>query len=543
MALTPTIAQTENRVRNLATSGMAGGQKEAVVRYFQNKLAQLTMQGAVGTDEYLVVAGELQAIKDADAKAQMAPPNARSVISDLLPAPLTPTPPMMPQGMPQGVAQGMPQGVAPENAGGLAAMEAPNMESIDMAGGGLVAFADGGEIPRYQNQGLVQAGGGPSLTDVLRTLTMDERRFYQQTGQLPPRAQSMLTGQAPMPAAPTPGMGTAGTGPATVSMAADPNAPAQVPLPENMRFYPGIPPLIDGKAANVAPRPTLDPKAGIEAILAQAERGEGPNVSRPGGIRTDIPLPGREPAGKDEGKKEEGGPGGLADIAKAKGMDYNAAYEQAETMLGKKLAALGDPLADIKEELKNASGERKKQLEQNAWLRFSEFGFGFASGDKEAAVKAIKGFGDDLREKEKLSREDRRLLTDIKRLEAADKRGNVIKTADYAFDILKNADANQRADLQMRTQLQIANIGKTTASLDRASQRDLTRANNALEQARKIVEAGIGAALSPEQKEAKISELAASIYQRSKSLESGEAGTGTPSYASAAAAELARRGK
>jgi hypothetical protein len=521
MSIRPNIVQTENRMRGIPDAAL------------QQMLVQMTQTGQVGTPEYLMAAGEMQARKDLRAKANVPQANPQPVIADLLTAGAMPPPPMMPQG----VAQGMPQGVAPEDAGGLAAMEAPNMESIDMAGGGLVAFADGGEIPRYQNQGLVQAGGGPSLTDVLRTLTMDERRFYQQTGQLPPRAQSMLTGQAPMPAAPTPGMGTAGTGPATVSMAADPNAPAQVPLPENMRFYPGTAGLIQGpQAARQLP-------SGIEAILAQAERGEGPNVSRPGGIRTDIPLPGKEPAGKDEGKKEEGGPGGLADIAKAKGMDYNAAYEQAETMLGKKLAALGDPLADIKEELKNASGERKKQLEQNAWLRFSEFGFGFASGDKEAAVKAIKGFGDDLREKEKLTREDRRLLTDIKRLEAADKRGNVIKTADYAFDILKNADANQRADLQMRTQLQVANIGKSTASLDRAAQRDATRANNALEQARKIVETGIGAALSPEQKEAKINELAVSIYQRMKGLESGEAGTGTPSYASAAAAELARRGK
>lgn len=38
---------------------------------------------------------------------------------------------------------------------GLAALPAPNMDSIDMAAGGIVAFDEGGEVPRYQNRGLV----------------------------------------------------------------------------------------------------------------------------------------------------------------------------------------------------------------------------------------------------------------------------------------------------------------------------------------------------------------------------------------------------
>lgn len=142
MSLTPSMAQTDSRVRDLTTSAVAGGQKDQLLTYLQNKIVQLTTQGNVGSPEYIIIAGQIQALKNADAKAQMAPPNERSVISDLLPAPLTP------QAAPQ-VAP------APEDAGGIAAMDAPNMETIDMMSGGLVAFGDGGEVPRYQNQGFV----------------------------------------------------------------------------------------------------------------------------------------------------------------------------------------------------------------------------------------------------------------------------------------------------------------------------------------------------------------------------------------------------
>lgn len=43
--------------------------------------------------------------------------------------------------------------------GGIAALPAPNMESVDMAGGGIIAFEQGGDVPRFQNTGLVD----PSL--------------------------------------------------------------------------------------------------------------------------------------------------------------------------------------------------------------------------------------------------------------------------------------------------------------------------------------------------------------------------------------------
>jgi len=60
--------------------------------------------------------------------------------------------------------------------------QAPIQFAPEMAGGGIVAFEDGGEVPRYQNQGLV---------DVMAQMTEDEQALYQQTGQLPMRLQTL----------------------------------------------------------------------------------------------------------------------------------------------------------------------------------------------------------------------------------------------------------------------------------------------------------------------------------------------------------------
>jgi hypothetical protein len=58
---------------------------------------------------------------------------------------------------------------------GLAAIPAPNMESMDMAGGGIIAFEDGGEVPRFQDAGLVDPLAYLSGQDVLGR-GMDEAR-------------------------------------------------------------------------------------------------------------------------------------------------------------------------------------------------------------------------------------------------------------------------------------------------------------------------------------------------------------------------------
>jgi hypothetical protein len=341
----------------------------------------------------------------------------------------------------------------------------------------MVAFDDGGSVARFD------VGGGVSLTDVLRTLNMDERRSYQQTGRLPPRAQAMLTGQAPMPAAPTPGMGTAGTGPATVTMAADPNAPALGPLPEGMRFYPGIPPLVKGKAASVTPvatsTATPDAKTGIEAILAQAERGEGPNVHSPAGISTAIPLPGQEDKVKKDGAVDLGKKD-LSSAALSETALMDKAKAQAQEMLGGLPAV--SAFDDIKAEMRKASDERKSELKNTAYMRLAEFGLGMAAGTSpyfaanvgKAGIEALKGYADDLRQKKKLDADDRKILTDIKRMERADERDNVIKTAEIGTRIFSEMSANQRSQLSLEVQERVAKKNLAGQQMEREAARDQT---------------------------------------------------------------------
>jgi hypothetical protein len=403
--------------------------------------------------------------------------------------------PQMPQQMPPEMQQQMPQiAMLPENAGGVAALPAPNMDNMEpytAAAGGMVAFDDGGSVARFD------VGGGVSLTDVLRTLNMDERRSYQQTGRLPPRAQAMLTGQAPMPAAPTPGMGTAGTGPATVTMAADPNAPALGPLPEGMRFYPGIPPLVKGKAASVTPvatsTATPDAKTGIEAILAQAERGEGPNVHSPAGISTAIPLPGQEDKVKKDGAVDLGKKD-LSSAALSETALMDKAKAQAQEMLGGLPAV--SAFDDIKAEMRKASDERKSELKNTAYMRLAEFGLGMAAGTSpyfaanvgKAGIEALKGYADDLRQKKKLDADDRKILTDIKRMERADERDNVIKTAEIGTRIFSEMSANQRSQLSLEVQERVSSQSLEQQKLISGDTRDDRLITAASEQAQKIVQ-------------------------------------------------------
>jgi hypothetical protein len=63
-------------------------------------------------------------------------------------------------------------------ASGIGQLPAPNMASMGMAGGGIIAFDDGGEVPRFQNRGLV---GAEDFTDEeLKNLGVVNKNFINQ---------------------------------------------------------------------------------------------------------------------------------------------------------------------------------------------------------------------------------------------------------------------------------------------------------------------------------------------------------------------------
>jgi hypothetical protein len=320
---------------------------------------------------------------------------------------------------------------------GVAALPVPDeMVPNEFAGGGIIAFAN---------------GGGVSLSDVLRTLTMDEAKIYQRTGRLPARAQAMLTGQSPMPAAPTPGMGKAGTGPATISLGG-PDV-AQTPFPSEMSFYPGMGPLIDGQAANV--RSVASPSSDVEAIIAQAERGEGPNVSRPKGI-TPVPR-GLEPAPPSEVALVT--PEGQRLIPK-QGMSIEDFKAQQ-----KAFGITDDVDADLKKQIEALASGSKGDREQAKYMAMLQAGLGIMGGTSPYALqniatgaqKGVAQYASDIKDIKKEERDLMKLRGELARAEDARKRG----------DFKTFQDANDKAR-KLEVDLYQAQSGRMVAEAQQA---------------------------------------------------------------------------
>jgi hypothetical protein len=173
------IVQMENRMKGVPDEAL------------RQMLIQMTQTGAVGTPEYILAAGEIQARKNTRQKAAMGQENKTSVIADLL------TEGAMPP-MPQ---QQMPQQMAQAPARRWCSRTACPSASQEFATGGMVAFSNGGSSATditpfiYQNRAAFDnvdvAGGALSyaspvtpfpLRDVLSKMSLQERMDYQRSG-------------------------------------------------------------------------------------------------------------------------------------------------------------------------------------------------------------------------------------------------------------------------------------------------------------------------------------------------------------------------
>jgi len=425
---------------------MGSGIGDKDLKAMENRLLANAPSKSKELNKLIMVAGELQAREDLREKAAKPKVYDTTLIADLLTGGAMPK---MPPQMLQQVA------MLPENAGGIAAMDAPNMENIaTLAAGGLVAFEDGGPVARYATAGSVQPGaiGMPS--------GMGSAGGFQSAFRGPPDLDELLRRY---------GRNALKLFRSGVGM-----SPSNL-LARSQDLNVGEQQYMDAlRALNTEFGYTQEQLGGLskadviqrvetERRLAEAQKGKGPDVSRPKEI-TYFPQ-GVAPGGVPGGDQTQPG-GGLDTLGKAQGLDMDSAFAKAKSFIGDKLAGLGDPFKDIKDEMKTASEERKADLKNSAFMRLAEFGFGMAAGTSpyalanigKAGVEALKGFGDDLREKKKLDRDDRKMLADIKRLEVADQRDNIIKTADLGLKIIGEMNADQRARLAANTQLRVANI-------------------------------------------------------------------------------------
>jgi len=164
----------------------------------------------------------------------------------------------------------------------------------------------------------------------------------------------------------------------------------------------------------------------VESRIAQAERGEGPDVSRPGGIRQDIPLPERRTA---EAPAQA--------AAQPKGMQpVMSAADQLKRMdeLNKLAGVSEDPDAAIRETIAKQRAESKEAGREANAMALIAAGLGIAGGDSPYALQNLKGaipalqqLGADKKEIRKLDRESDKIEADLARAADARKRGKVEK--------------------------------------------------------------------------------------------------------------------
>lgn len=141
-------------------------------KYSKTQLQKMAQMGLIDTTK-AVMAGMMI---DRISKQNMAPP-ATTVAEDALTPPQAP-----PQAAPQGPPQMGPGGAPPQASAGIAALQSNIPE---MAGGGIVAFADGGDMPRYKDEGLVSRENFPRISSSQqRAMDRSEVRLPALVGEL-----------------------------------------------------------------------------------------------------------------------------------------------------------------------------------------------------------------------------------------------------------------------------------------------------------------------------------------------------------------------
>lgn len=166
------IAQPSQAPKGMSSGNMA--QVMALARKMSDgQLAEVLQGKSLDVPQYVAMTEAMgrKSLRTAmQGQQAMAQANQPSVKQKLL---------MGDQPQMQGIQQGKPQQpvMAAEGGlmyadGGIADLPAPNMESMDMASGGIVAFDQGGEVPRF-NQ------GGNFFTDFRDSLYTPEERRYE----------------------------------------------------------------------------------------------------------------------------------------------------------------------------------------------------------------------------------------------------------------------------------------------------------------------------------------------------------------------------
>jgi len=501
----PNLVQQENRLRTVPDAAL----REMLLRMGQT--------GQVGSPEYLLAAGEMQARKNARQQAQMGQPQQPPVIADLLSG--VDMQGMMPQRPPQPQGQPMPMG--PEEAG-VAALPAQNLEGLDQpqyADGGIVAFQGGGPTVGGEFgdiRPLIQRGiaGSQSFdADVMRRRALSrqvvqkfagdptKRDIINQVDRLSvPQLESLLAADTPVS---TPSLATTPTTPGDLrrleAAAGDPYVTQPAPVVK--------PPLPDDKgiAALAAPKPSS-----YADLMSQASQFAG-----------------------QIGPEAETAPTIQEAVAQQK---------QAMQEAGFDFGLIKDQIAQVRAEKEQSKSDRKEAVN----LRLLEAGLGIMAGESphafvnigKGAAPALKGLSDDIKEIKKIDRERDKAMRDLAVADnqiAAGMGLGALKTRESAQERIARANDNRAAReisifgtlTSAETQRYVAQQGLAAAKEGRTEQREDRLAIEAQRQARELIKSSPqGMTMTPEQLEREVRILSQNIYNQMKALSTGRTPAG-----------------
>jgi hypothetical protein len=369
--------------------------KDIAMEYGGNKqkIAQAAQMGMIDPTSAVLAGMFIDKMRMAQ-QEEMAPQS--TVAQDVMAAPqmaaglgATPQAAMAPQ---------MPQQMPTE--AGVAALPVPeDMVADAYAGGGIVAFANGGDTSPFGRdiEGLLQSTGVRGYMDAA------ERRREEN------RLRNLLRQQYGRQAGPFGYFMS--QSPEERAKAQDIASRLNTMSAEEMQQLLGMPTAASS----------------IESRIAQAERGEGPDVSRPGGIRQDIPLPGQA-AAATQPQGQMGQPTGLPSVMSA--ADQLKRIDELNKLAG----VSEDPDAAIREMITKQRAESKEARGEANAMALIAAGLGIAGGDSPYALQNLKGaipalqqLGVDKRDIRKLDRESDKIEADLARAADARKRGKVEK--------------------------------------------------------------------------------------------------------------------
>lgn len=329
----------------------------------------------------LSLAATINQVSDATKAAQHQQP--QQTVADQQLASLAPAP--APQPMMQ----------LPEDSG-IAQLPTPNMETVSKAAGGIIAFDEGGEVPRFQDQGLVRvpaAIGNPMGDNFTGFQGSDsDLTFMERLGLFNPENRRALEAGAKRLAeqkklnALTADMPTPSSTPASKS-----------PSNADIESMIGL-----GSASKTDAAPSTSPK-------------RPPTAS--------APQPGFESV--DAYSKQLMGIDSLLP-AKEKAKDRATFMTEREE--------IGKPYYD--KAMKMVESEKNKlkdDREQSFYMSLIEGGLAAAGGSSQYGLqnlaqgfaKGTASFGDALKDLRKAARENSKMEVEIERMKAADKRGDM----------------------------------------------------------------------------------------------------------------------